>query len=117
MSKEHLQQEIKKQIELGGEGLEEWDKWMLEVNLNDLNKASSEKEQYWIIAISTAYKMYDLRCGNNLANDIYVYSLEAATSNLCAVYQTWTERNSRVFMTAMLSVLLPCHIKTPLWLN
>jgi hypothetical protein len=60
-NKECLQQEIEKQIKLGGEGLEEQDKWMLEVNLTDLNEISVEQEQYWLIAISTAYKMYHLR--------------------------------------------------------
>jgi hypothetical protein len=52
------------QIELGGEGLEEWDKWVLDVNLDDLNETLGEQEQYRLIAITTACEMYCLRCSD-----------------------------------------------------
>ena len=63
-NKEHLKQEIEKQIELGGDGLKEWDKWMLEVNLNHINYTLGKKERCWLIAISTAHETCRLRRNN-----------------------------------------------------
>jgi hypothetical protein len=62
--KEHLQKEIDKQMDIRGKVVEEWDKGMLEVNLSDLNNTSGEKEQYWLIVISTARETYQLNCSN-----------------------------------------------------
>ena len=53
-TKEQLQFEIEWQIDLGGEGIEEHDKWMLQVNLNDLEVMSREMERYWLIVVRTA---------------------------------------------------------------
>ena len=52
--KEKLQQIIEDQIELGGEGLAEEDRWMLEINLEDLETTSGETQAYWFLAISAA---------------------------------------------------------------
>ena len=52
--KEKLQEEIEHQLELGGEGLREEDKWMMEVNLGDLLEGSGEAECYWLLAIQAA---------------------------------------------------------------
>ena len=52
--KEKLQQIIEDQIELGGEGLAEEDRWMLEINLEDLETTSGETQTYWFLAISAA---------------------------------------------------------------
>ena len=49
--KEQLLQDIETQIELGGEGLAEQDKWMLEVNLEGMDTLTGEKESYWLLAI------------------------------------------------------------------
>ena len=48
--KEKLQTEIEDQIELGGEGLSADDKWLLEINLEDLETTSGETQEYWILA-------------------------------------------------------------------
>lgn len=57
--KEKLMEEIQRQIELGGEGLAEEDKWMLEVNLGDLDEGcTGEYETYWLMAIKTAREHY-----------------------------------------------------------
>jgi len=40
--KQELQNEIESQIELGGEGLDKQDKYLLEVNLEDLEHSSGE---------------------------------------------------------------------------
>eukprot|EP00804_Cyclotella_cryptica_P003924 CCRYP_016117-RA/>CCRYP_016117-RA protein AED:0.75 eAED:0.75 QI:0/-1/0/1/-1/1/1/0/1178 len=58
--KEHLLQEIENQMELGGEGLAEHDKWMLEVNLSEMDTSTGETESYWLIAIRTARERYRL---------------------------------------------------------
>jgi hypothetical protein len=52
--KEALQMEIERQIALGGEGLEEGDKWMLEVNFSDLEDSGGDREAYWLMAIEAA---------------------------------------------------------------
>jgi hypothetical protein len=58
--KEQLLQEIELQIERGGEGLAEHDKWMLEIDLNSLENSSGEQESYWLLAIQTARAHYHL---------------------------------------------------------
>lgn len=60
-SKEQLLEEIDKQIKLGGEGLEETDQWMLQVNIGDLEMTTGEFGNYWLLAIETAQKRYRLR--------------------------------------------------------
>jgi hypothetical protein len=52
--KEKLQEAIEHQLELGGEGLREEDKWMMEVNLGDLSDGTGERECYWLLAIRAA---------------------------------------------------------------
>jgi hypothetical protein len=55
--REKLLDEIERQIALGGEGLAEEDRWMLEVNLGDLDEGSTgEYETYWLMAIRTCPK-------------------------------------------------------------
>jgi hypothetical protein len=56
-----LQLEIEKQIAMGGEGLAEEDRWMLEVNLGDLEDSNGEKEAYWVVAIEAARARHNLR--------------------------------------------------------
>ena len=59
--REKLLEEIEKQIQLGGEGLDESDQWMLEVNLGDLEEGSTGVyETYWLLAIETARERYRL---------------------------------------------------------
>jgi len=59
--KEQLIQEIELQIERGGEGLAEQDKWMLEIDLERLEYSSGERESYWLLAIKTARAHYQLK--------------------------------------------------------
>ena len=51
LRKEELQRLIKDQLDLGGEGLEEADKYLLEINLEDLSTTLGEAQMYWLIAI------------------------------------------------------------------
>jgi hypothetical protein len=59
--KEQLNKEIAQQIEQGGEGLTEEDRWMVEVNLDNLERSSGESESYWLLAIRAARERYRLR--------------------------------------------------------
>ena len=52
--KEELQKEIEDQIELGGLGLDEQDRYLLEINLEDLETSTREDQYYWLIAIQAS---------------------------------------------------------------
>ena len=52
--KQDLQIEIERQIELGRRGLDEQDKYLLEINLEDLECSSGEDQYYWLLAIQAA---------------------------------------------------------------
>ena len=54
LRKEEIQMEIECQQELGGEGLLEEDKYLLEVNLEDMETTSGERQEYWLLAIRAA---------------------------------------------------------------
>ena len=49
--KEEQQREIEAQIELGGAGLDDQDRYMLQINLEDLETSTGEYQYYWLIAI------------------------------------------------------------------
>ena len=59
--KEELQRLIEEQIELGGGGLEEEDKYLLEINLEDLATTNGEVQTYWLLAIRAARDARTLR--------------------------------------------------------
>ncbi len=48
--------ELKKQQEMGEDGLLDSDKYLMEINLDDLETTSGEKEEYWLLAIWAARK-------------------------------------------------------------
>lgn len=52
--KEEIQKLIEDQIVLDGEGLEEDNKFLLELNLEDLESTSGENQEYWLLAILAA---------------------------------------------------------------
>ena len=54
LRKEELQSLIEDQLELGEEGLEEENKYLLEINLDDLTTTSGETQTYWLLAIQVA---------------------------------------------------------------
>ena len=53
--------EIEHQLTLGGEGLTEEDKFLLECNFDDLISTNGEQQEYWILAIQTAREACRLR--------------------------------------------------------
>ena len=52
--KEELQREIEDQIQLVGVGLYVKDRYLLEINLEDLDNSTGEDQYYWLIAIREA---------------------------------------------------------------
>jgi hypothetical protein len=59
--KEELQREIEEQMEQGWSDLLEEDQYLAEVNLEDLEHSSGEKQQYWLLAIRAAREASRLR--------------------------------------------------------
>ena len=59
--KENLQREIERQIEMGGEGLEDQDRYLLDINLDDLETSSGEDQYYWLVAICAAREDRELK--------------------------------------------------------
>ena len=51
LRKEEPQSLIEDQLELGEDGLEEKDKYLLEINLDDLTTISGETQTYCLLAI------------------------------------------------------------------
>ncbi len=52
--KEELQKEIEAQQEMGYDGLLNEDQFLAEVNLEDLESTSGERQEYWLVAIPAA---------------------------------------------------------------
>ena len=67
LRKEELMREIEKQLELGTEGLPQEDRYLLEINLEDLETTSGEKQTYWLLAIRAARRAHRLtrRCNRD----------------------------------------------------
>lgn len=65
LRKEEIQTEIEIQQELGDEGLLEEDKYLMEVNLEDLEVTSGERQTYWLLAIRAAREAKRLRSGES----------------------------------------------------
>ena len=59
--KEEIQRFIEDQLDLGGEGLDEHDKFLLEINLDDLETSSGEDQHYWLLQIRAARQDRALR--------------------------------------------------------
>jgi hypothetical protein len=67
--KEEIQRFIEDQIELGEEGLEEKDHYLLEVNLEDLEHTTGEEQHYWLLHIQAARSERALREANRKSNN------------------------------------------------
>ena len=59
--KEAIRQEVQMQLDMGGEGMEEEDKYLLEINLEDLDSTSGEAQEYWLLAIQAARELMGLQ--------------------------------------------------------
>ena len=52
--KKELQQLIEEQIDKGSKGLDKQDRYLLDINLEDLETSSGEDQYYWLVAIQAA---------------------------------------------------------------
>ena len=64
LHKEEIQTEIEKQKELGTDSLDEGYKYLMEINLEDLENTSGEKQQYWLLAIRAESESGRVRAHN-----------------------------------------------------
>ena len=64
LRKEEIQMEIEKQQELGTDSLEEGDKYLMEINLENLENTSDEKQNYWLLEILAVRELSRLRAHN-----------------------------------------------------
>jgi hypothetical protein len=53
---EEIQHEIKRQLELGTKDLLDVDQYSAEINTNDLESGSEERQEYWLLAFHAAQK-------------------------------------------------------------
>ena len=59
--KEELQIAIEEQQEMGLEGLGEEDKYLMEINLEDLETTSGEHQAYWLLSVKAAREAFLIR--------------------------------------------------------
>ena len=52
--KKELQQLSEEQIDKGSKGLDEQDRYLLDINLEDLETSSKEDQYYWLVGIHAA---------------------------------------------------------------
>ena len=69
-SKEVLQAEIETQLELGADDLLEEDKYLLEVNLGNLEDSTGDTQAYWLLAIRTAREAAEIRRSRRPSRDV-----------------------------------------------
>ena len=62
--KEDIQMEIERQQEIGTDSLEEGYKYLMNINLEDLENTSGEKQHYWLLEIRAARESSRLRTHN-----------------------------------------------------
>ena len=63
--KEEIRRALEEQLELGGEGLEDEDKYLLEIHLDDLGTSSGEDQTYWLLALEAAREARTLRLSHS----------------------------------------------------
>jgi hypothetical protein len=69
MRKAAIRREVEFQIALGGEGLAAEDQYLLEINLEDLDNSRGEDHIYWLMALKTARKAWQIREARRTASD------------------------------------------------
>jgi hypothetical protein len=67
--KEQIQHEIEHQLELGATGLLQEDKYLMEINLEDMESTLGERQEYWLLAITTTQEAKILHKQQRLAHD------------------------------------------------
>ena len=69
VQKEEIQQVIEDKIELGEEGLEASDYYLLGVNLEDLETTTGEEHHYWLLYIQAAQRKFQLQWNRTQNSD------------------------------------------------
>ena len=69
LRKEQIQQEIELQMELGALGLLQEDKYLMEINLEDMETTSGKHQEYWLLAVTAAREASLLQQQQRLAHD------------------------------------------------
>jgi hypothetical protein len=59
--KEKIRKAPEDQLEIGEEGCEEEDTFLLDINLDDLDTSSGEDQTYWLLALEAAWDARQLR--------------------------------------------------------
>jgi hypothetical protein len=72
--KEEIWKALEDQLELGKDGLEDNDKFLLEINLDDLGTSSGEDQTYWLLALEAARDARALRLSQDSSDDGSHYS-------------------------------------------
>ena len=67
--KDELQKEIEYQIKLGGEVLAKDDKYLLGINLEDMEITSRKRQEYWLLAIQAAREVRILQDSEGNASE------------------------------------------------
>ena len=78
--KEELKEAILDQLYIGEEGLAEDDKYLLEINLQDLEGTSGIKQHYWLLAIRAARKWQELQAQEEGGDVVHEEVNEGSTS-------------------------------------
>ncbi len=52
--KEEIREALEEQMDLGEEGLAEEDRFLLEINLDELDNSTGEEQTYWLLALRAA---------------------------------------------------------------
>ena len=58
---EEIRRALEDKLELGEEGLEDDDKFLLEINLDELDTSSGEDQAYWLLALKAARDARNVR--------------------------------------------------------
>ena len=59
--KEEIRDALEEQLELGEEELAEEDRFLLEINLDDLDNSTGEDQTYWLLSLQAAREARQLR--------------------------------------------------------
>jgi hypothetical protein len=63
--KEEIREALEEQLELGEAGLAEGDRFLLEINLDDLDNSSGEDQTYWLLSLQAARAARQLQLRHN----------------------------------------------------
>jgi len=63
--KEEIREALEEQLELGEAGLAEGDRFLLEINLDDLDNSSGEDQTYWLLSLQAARAARQLQLRQN----------------------------------------------------